>query len=108
MILYEQNILNYDESQYNALASGATTAYDFMRGKIQTLEITPGQLGLEPCTGSFVMTDTSTGQVLACVSYPGYDNNRLANNMDSTYYNQLVTASSRPFYNNATQEKTAP
>ena len=41
MILYEQNILNYDESQYNALASGATTAYDFMRGKIQTLEITP-------------------------------------------------------------------
>lgn len=65
MILYEQNILNYDESQYNALASGATTAYDFMRGKIQTLEITPGQLGLEPCTGSFVMTDTSTGQVLA-------------------------------------------
>lgn len=54
MILYEQNILNYDESQYNALASGATTAYDFMRGKIQTLEITPGQLGLEPCTGSFV------------------------------------------------------
>ena len=53
MILYEQNILNYDESQYNALASGATTAYDFMRGKIQTLEITPGQLGLEPCTGSF-------------------------------------------------------
>ena len=108
MILYEQNILNYDESQYNALASGATTAYDFMRGKIQTLEITPGQLGLEPCTGSFVMTDTSTGQVLACVSYPGYDNNRLANNMDSTYYNQLVTASSRPFYNKATQEKTAP
>ena len=108
MILYEQNILNYDESQYNALASGATTAYDFMRGKIQILEITPGQLGLEPCTGSFVMTDTSTGQVLACVSYPGYDNNRLANNMDSTYYNQLVTASSRPFYNNATQEKTAP
>ena len=57
MILYEQNILNYDESQYNALASGATTAYDFMRGKIQTLEITPGQLGLEPCTGSFVIRD---------------------------------------------------
>lgn len=108
MILYEQNILNYDESQYNALASGATTAYDFMRGKIQTLEITPGQLGLEPCTGSFVMTDTSTGQVLACVSYPGYDNNRLANTMDSAYYNQLNTGRANIFYNRATQEKTAP
>ena len=31
-------------------------AYDFIRGKLQTLDITPGQLGLEPCTGSMVVT----------------------------------------------------
>lgn len=72
------------------------------------MEITPGQLALEPCTGSLVMTDTTSGEVLACVSYPGYDNNRLANTMDSNYYNKLVTDQARPFYNNATQEKTAP
>ncbi len=54
------------------------------------------------------MTDTTSGEVLACVSYPGYDNNRLANTMDSNYYNKLVTNQARPFYNNATQEKTAP
>ena len=108
LMLYEQNVLEYDEAQYQALMSGATGAYDFIRGKIQTLDITPGQLALEPCTGSFVMTDTNTGQVLACVSYPGYDNNRLANTMDSSYYNKLVTDKARPFYNNATQEKTAP
>lgn len=108
MILYEQEILPYDEGQYNALDSGSVGAYDFIRGKIQTLDITPGQLGLEPCTGSVVITDPNNGDVLACVSYPGYDNNRLANSMDSVYYNQLLTDSSRPFYNNATQEKTAP
>lgn len=108
LMLYEQEVLEYDETQYNNLLSGATGAYDFLRGKLETLEITPGQLGLEPCTGSLVMTDTNTGDVLACVSYPGYDNNRLANTMDSDYYNKLVTDSSRPFYNNATQEKTAP
>lgn len=28
--------------------------------------------------------------------------------MDSKYHNQLVTGLSRPFYNNATQERTAP
>ena len=28
--------------------------------------------------------------------------------MDSIYYNKLVTDKARPFYNNATQEKTAP
>lgn len=108
LMLYEQGILEYDESQYNALLTGSLGPYDFIRGKIQTLEITPGQLALEPCTGSLVMTDTNTGQVLACVSYPGYDNNRLANTMDSAYYNKLVTDNARPFYNNATQEKTAP
>lgn len=108
LILYEQGALEYDEAQYNALLTGETHPYDFVRGKIQTLELTPGQLALEPCTGSMVITDPDNGQVLACVSYPGYDNNRLANTMDSAYYNQLVTAGSRPFYNSATQEKTAP
>ncbi len=108
MMVYEQGVLEFDEDQYNRLASGSLGAYDFLRGKIQTLEITPGQLGLEPCTGSLVMTDPNNGDVLACVSYPGYDNNRLANSMDSEYYNKLVTDHSRPFYNNATQEKTAP
>lgn len=108
LMLYEQGILEYDEAQYNALLTGSLGPYDFIRGKIETLDITPGQLALEPCTGSLVMTDTNTGQVLACVSYPGYDNNRLANTMDSAYYNKLVTDNARPFYNNATQEKTAP
>lgn len=108
LMLYEQEFLKYDEDQYNRLKEGSLGAYDFIRGKIEDLKITPGELGLEPCTGSFVMTDTETGEVLACVSYPGYDNNRLANSMDSDYYNKLLTDSARPFYNNATQEKTAP
>lgn len=108
MILYEQGVLPMDETQYNNLASGATGAYDFLRSKIQSLEITPGQLGLEPCRGSVVITDTDSGDVLACVSYPGYDNNRLANTMDSEYYNELNTSTSQPFYNSATQETTAP
>ena len=108
LMLYEQEVLKYSSKQYNRLKSGDLGPYEFIRSKINNLEITPGQLGLEPCTGSLVMTDTSTGEVLACVSYPGYDNNRLANTMDSQYYNKLVTDSSRPFYNNATQEKTAP
>lgn len=109
MMLYEQGILEYDESQYQSLDAGTVTAYDFIRGKIQSLDITPGQLGLEPCTGSVVMTDTNSGEVLACVSYPGYDNNRLANTMDSAYYSKLLNdEAAAPLFNNATQERTAP
>lgn len=107
-IAYEQGVLPMEEAVYNGLRDGSTDSYTWLYEKIQTLEITPGQLGLEPCTGSAVVSDPNTGEILACVSYPGYDNNRLANTMDSEYYNQLVTGLSRPFYNNATQERTAP
>ncbi len=107
-ISYEQGVLPMDEGAYNGLANGSLSSYDWLREKIRTLQITPGQLALEPCTGSAVVSDPNTGQVLVCVSYPGYDNNRLTNTMDTKYYNQLVTGLSRPFYNNATQERTAP
>ncbi|CUX50525.1 penicillin-binding transpeptidase domain-containing protein [Clostridium sp. C105KSO13] len=107
-MVYEQGVLPMDEPAYNGLVSGTVDSYTWLYQKIQSLEVTPGQLALEPCTGSAVVSDPNTGQVLACVSYPGYDNNRLSNTMDSKYYNQLVTGLSRPFYNNATQERTAP
>lgn len=107
-ILYEQNVISFDEGQYQGLESGQIDPYSFLVGKISSLEITPAQLALEPCCGSAVVTDVNTGEVLACVSYPGYDNNRLANTMDSAYYNKLANDLSSPFYNTATQERTAP
>ena len=76
--------------------------------KINNLEIKPSQLALDPCSGSLVITDVNTGETLACVTYPGYDNNRLANQMDTAYYSKLSSDLSRPFYNKATQQKTAP
>ena len=108
LVLYEQGILSKDDGTYEALASGAMTAYDFMVNKIYTLEIEPAQLALEPCSASAVITDVKTGDILACVSYPGYDNNRLVNNMDTSYYAKLSLDQSSPFFNKATQQTTAP
>ena len=107
-IVYEQGVLPMEEDKYNGLLDGSVDAFGWLYNKIDTLQITPGQLALEPCSGGIVVTDPNTGDVLACVSYPGYDNNRLANTMDSAYYNQLATGTARAFYNRATQEKTAP
>ena len=42
------------------------------------------------------------------MTYPGYDNNRLANEMDDEYFEQLNLGKASPFYNKATQELTAP
>ena len=108
MLLYDQGVLEPDEDTYRALENGTKRAYDFMIQKISSLEITPAQLALDPCSGSVVITDVNTGETLACVTYPGYDNNRLANNMDTDYFAKLNQDLSRPFYNKATQQLTAP
>jgi len=108
LMLFEQGVLKEDDASIAALDAGSLDSYTFLASKINDLEITPAQLALEPCTASCVITDPSTGQVLACVSYPGYDSNRLSNTMDTAYYYKLVYDGSRPLYNNATQEKTAP
>lgn len=108
LVLYEQGILSKEDDTYEALASGAMGAYDFMINKIWSLEIEPAQLALMPCSASAVVTDVHTGEVLACVSYPGYDNNRLTNDMDTAYYAKLAMDLSSPFFNKATQQKTAP
>lgn len=108
LLLFDQEILEKNDEDYAALSNGTMTAYDFIRSKIYKLEITPAQLALEPCTGSAVIVDPEDGDVLACVTYPGYDNNKLANNMDEKYFQKLSIDQSSPFYNKATQEVTAP
>lgn len=107
-ILYEQGVLPADDATHDALLSGSLSAYSFVLDKIKNLEITPGQLALDPCSGSAVVMDTNTGEVLACVTYPGYDNNRMANSVDASYYYYLSTSKSNPLYNYATQQRTAP
>ena len=65
-------------------------------------------MALEPCTAGVTVTDVNTGEVLALVTYPSYDNNRLSGTMDTAYYNQLLNDQSNPLYNNATQVVKAP
>ena len=108
MLLYDQGILPGTDEDYGKLLAGNIDAFSFMKKKLEQLEITPAQLALDPCSASAVVVQEGTGQVLACVSYPGYDQNRLANQMDAEYYNQLLADKSLPLYNRATQQLTAP
>lgn len=107
-ILFEQGVISDTGGEYDALVSGQSNPYEFIREMIRTLRLTPAQLALDPCTASCVITEPDTGRVLACVTYPGYDNNRLANTIDGNYYEQLLNDRSLPLYNNASQQRTAP
>lgn len=107
LLLFDQNVLKYDKDAITSLKSGSS-AYSFIRKKIENLEITPGELGLNPCSGSIVLTDTKSGNVKAMVSYPGYNNNKLANRIDSTYYSTLLASDAYPLINRPIQQMTAP
>lgn len=110
MLLVEQDVINPSEKEIADLKSGTVSAFSFMINLIRNLEITPAQLALDPYSASCVLTDVNTGDVRALVSYPSYDNNRLANGIDSEYYARISSGEdlSRPMWNYATQMRTAP
>lgn len=108
LLLYEQQVLSDTDGDYELLTQGLEEPFAFLKKKIEHLELTPGQLALDPCSASAVVVQPETGKALALVSYPGYDNSRLANEMDAAYYQKLLRDQSLPLYNRATQQLTAP
>lgn len=107
-ILLEQELVEISTEELEKFERGGISAYTFMMNRIQNLDITPAQLALDPHSASMVITDVNTGDVLALVSYPGYDNNKMANGVNAEYYAQLLNDQSTPLINYATRQMTAP
>ncbi len=109
LALYDQKVFEYDEAAVNQLLnSNEDQVYDYFMSKVSSIEITPAMLALDPCSASCVVTDVQTGELLALVTYPGYDVNKLSGTIDSEYYTSLTNDLSSPLLNRATQVKTAP
>ena len=108
LLLFDQGVLEYNKKDIDDLKDGMVSAYEFMKDKMTTLEITPAMLALEPCSGSLVITDVKTGDLLALVTYPSYDNNRLANKIDPEYNAWLYSDKSFPWENRPMEQRTAP
>ncbi len=104
-ILLDQGIVSISDDEATMFENGWEDAYSFMYNRIRNLDLTPAQLHLYPYSGSLVMTDVNNGSVLAMVSYPGYDNNRIS---DPSYYAQLQRDESLPMLNYATSQTTPP
>ena len=107
-VLCEQRAVEIPPEDEEALYSGRLSAYNFMKNRIDNIDITPAQLALDPCNASVVITDVNSGDVLAMVSYPGYDNNKMANSINAEYFAKLNSDKANPQINYATQYKAAP
>lgn len=108
LLLFDQGVLKKNATVYAKIRTGMISPYNFLKDKIRSMEISPGELGLTPCSCAVVVTDVKTGKVKALTSYPSYDNNKFANSVDSEYYAKISTSSASPLINRATQQKAAP
>ncbi len=108
LLLFDQGVIKYNEEDISKLENGSLSAYSFITDKIRKIEITPAQLALDPCSASVVVTDDKTGDVIAMVSYPSYDNNKFANKIDTAYYTKINNDLTFPSINRPTKQRTAP
>jgi penicillin-binding protein 2 len=58
-------------------------------------------------SGVVIAVDPQTGEILSMVSWPTYENNRMARFIPAYYYEQLVADSTAPLVNHAAGDETA-
>lgn len=59
-------------------------------------------------SGAVVVLDVNTGEILAMVSYPGYDPNEFVKGIKVSKWNEYNTSTSRPMYNRVTNGLYSP
>ncbi len=106
--MYEQGQITDDDGVITKLKSGTISSSTALLNKMQSQDITPQMTAMDPCTGSVVVNDVNSGEVLAAVSYPSYDNNELVNSFNSEYYINLQNDPTTPMVNRPYQEPRAP
>jgi penicillin-binding protein 2 len=75
-------------------------------GEINTLNT---QLGtIKSSSGVVIAINPKTGQILALVSYPSFENNRMARVIPAYYYNQLEQDPGKPLFNRAVSAELPP
>jgi len=100
-------------SDYNNFServrAGRVSANSLIIEKLRLGELTPQMINIDPATGSIVVVDVQTGGVLAAVSYPSYDINRLANRVDGDYFFRINGDDpTHPMINRPFMESLAP
>lgn len=108
LIAMEQGTLASTPEDLQAVQNGSIAPYTMILNKLNSGEFAPSDTALDPCTGSVFVTKVGTGEVLASVSYPSYDNNELVNNFNNAYFNDLLQDGNTPLVNRPLKQKKAP
>ena len=106
LMMIEQEHLPVTSQEKADIEAGASPLSLIIK-KLSNGEMSPADTGLDPCTGSVFVTQVGTGEVLASVTYPSYDNNELVNTFNNSYYNDLLQDGNTPLVNRPLKQKKA-
>lgn len=81
----EQGSLKLSDDQMKSITNGNYNLESLLIAQLESGGLTPDQTDITPFSGTAVVTDPNTGQTLALVSYPSYDNNEFTQNFNSIY-----------------------
>ncbi len=104
----EQGRISFTPEEKQAVENGSLSPSSFLVQKLKSGEMSPADTALDPCTASVVVSEVDSGQVLSLVTYPSFDNNRLVNTFQNSYYNMLLEDTNTPLVNRPLKQKKAP
>ncbi|MBP3889528.1 MAG: hypothetical protein J6F30_18055 [Cellulosilyticum sp.] len=81
----EQGVLNLTTEQIRNISVGNYSLNALLISQLESGGLTPDQTDIMPCSGTAVVVDPNTGETLALVSYPSYNNNEFIQNFNSIY-----------------------
>ena len=108
LCMVQQGVIAADENFQRRVENGDIGPMQAITMKMQEGVVTPQMTALDPCTGSVVITDVHTGDIIAAATYPSYDNNKLVNKMDNKYYIRLQNDPTTPLVYRPFTEPRAP
>ena len=81
----EQQSLQFTPEQMDSIREGNYSVDGLLIKLFQDGLLKPDQMDITPCSGSVVVVDPNTGETLAVVSYPSYDNNAFIQDFNKIY-----------------------
>jgi len=108
LLLIEQEIITADDEYTQKIKNGNVSPLTVIINALRSKDLRPYETNLDPCTGSVVVENVNTGETLALVTYPSYDNNKFVNSFDSEYYSKLLNDPTTPLVNRPLKQNKAP
>ncbi len=107
--MFELEIITLDDKTIENIKGNRFSSLSIIKEKLRAGEITPQMTNLDPYSGSVVLVDVNTGDIISYVNYPSFDNNKLVNNFDNDYYYKISQLDpTTPLLNRAFIEGRAP